>query len=84
MVAGGLVPQQKGDGGLMLKVGELVMVHLGKNFMAEDIQDICVGKVGVIVRVLKRREMCYYVKFKGGQKFYLCADEVIPISAKVV
>ena len=68
----------------MLKVGELVMVHLGKNFMAKDIQDICVGKVGVIVRVLKRREMCYYVKFKGGQKIYLYADEVDPISAKVV
>ena len=68
----------------MLKVGELVMVHLGKNFMAKDIQDICIGKVGVIVRVLKRREMCYYVKFKGGQKIYLYADEVSPISAKVV
>ena len=84
MVAGGLVPQQKGTGGLMLKVGELVMVHLGKNFMAKDIQDICVGKVGVIVSVLKRREMCYYVKFKGGQKIYLYADQVSPISAKVV
>ena len=84
MAAGGLVSQQKGKGGLMLKVGELVMVHLGKNFMAKDIQDICIGKVGVIVRVLKRREMCYYVKFKGGQKIYLYADEVSPISAKVV
>lgn len=68
----------------MLKVGELVRVHLGKNFMSEDIQDICVGKVGVIVRVLKRQEMCYYVKFEGGQKIYLCADEVSHVGAKVV
>lgn len=68
----------------MLKVGELVRAHLGENFMAEDIQDICVGKVGVIVRVLKRQKMCYYVKFEGGQKIYLCADEVSPVAAKVV
>lgn len=68
----------------MLKVGQRVKAHLGKSFMAEDIQDICVGKVGVIVRVLKRQEMCYYVKFEGGQRIYLCADEVSPVTAKVV
>mgnify|MGYP006935833941 CR=1 FL=1 len=68
----------------MLKVGQLVKAHLGENFMAEDIQDICIGKVGVIVRVLKRREMCYHVKFESGQKIYLCSDEVSPVGAKVV
>lgn len=68
----------------MLKVGQRVKVHLGKSFMAEDIQDICVGKVGVIVRVLKRQEMCYNVQFEGGQRIYLCADEVSPVTAKVV
>lgn len=68
----------------MLKVGQRVKVHLGKSFMADDIQDICVGKVGTIVRVLKRQEMCYHVQFEGGQRIYLCADEVSPIYAKVV
>lgn len=68
----------------MFKVGQRVKAHLGENFMADDIQTVCIGKVGTIVRVFKRQEMCYQVQFEGKQRIYLCADEVSPVAAKVV
>lgn len=68
----------------MFKVGQRVKAHLGENFMAKGVQEICVDKVGVIIRVLRNQDVQYYVEFENGTRIYMYADEVSPVGAKVV
>jgi len=68
----------------MLKVGQRVKAHLGENFMSDDVQAICIGKVGVIAHICKGYEPPYLVEFEDDMKIELYADEISPAIAKVV
>lgn len=67
----------------MFHVGQRVKAHLGKNLMSGDVQAICIGKVGVIAQIHDKQEPPYCVKFEDAI-IYLYADEISPVTSKVV